>query len=130
MDVLGAFAMLIVLAIAIMAIVYFVRKQSQCPQPPAAVSFWATPDNSSVPTGITCPTGSVISVQNADYGAPWSNCAWSDVTTQAAHLLNGQNAYTIPAGTNTTTLLGVPDPCSGTAKIFAGSYVCAVTPPS
>jgi hypothetical protein len=127
MDAGGILAMLIVLIVAIAAIVYFIRKEAKCPKcptGPATVSFWTTPDYSSVPTGLSCPAGSVISVQNADYGAPWSDCAWVDVTTQAGALMNGNNAYTIPAHKNGVSLLGIPDPCHGTTKTFAGSYVC------
>ena len=130
MDAGGILAMIIVLVIAIAAIVYVIKKGSKtqnCPPEPTAISFWTTPDSSGVPTGLSCPSGSTITVQNADYGAPWNAgtpCAWVDVTTQAGTLMNGQPSYTIPAGTLGTTLLGVPDPCSGVVKTFAGSYAC------
>jgi len=121
-----------VLVLAIMEILYVVKKGATCPTcppGPAAVSFWTLPDSAAVQTGISCPTGTAITVQGADYGAPWSGgatpCAWTDVTTQAGSLMNGKPSYTIPASTNLVSLLGIPDPCPSVVKTFGGAYTCA-----
>jgi len=126
MDAGDTLAVIVVLAIAIAAIYYIVKRQRPptCPPAPTAVSFWATTDGSSVPTGIVCPAGSTIAVQNADYGAPWSGCGWLDVSPRASALMDGSGSYTIPGGQNLTALLGVADHCGNTSKTFAGSYVC------
>jgi hypothetical protein len=129
MDPGAAIAMLIVLIVAIAAIVYVIRKGAKCPPAPAAISFWTTPDQSAVPTTISCPAGTTIAVQGADYGAPWTGCAWTPVTAQAKNFMNGQASYTIPAGANLATTFGIT-PCVGTTGTFSGAYVCmAPVPP-
>ena len=115
------------LVLAIIAIIYVVKKGATCPQcppGPASVSFWTLPDNPAAPTKISCQTGT-IKVQNADYGAPWDGCQWTDVTAQAGKLMNGNSSYAIPASTNLLSLLGMTDPCPNIVKTFGGSYTCA-----
>lgn len=131
MGALAALGAIVVLVLAIMAIIYVVKKGATCPQcppGPASVSFWTLPDGAAVPTGISCQTGA-ITVQNADYGAPWSGgaspCQWTDVTAQAGNLMNGKSSYTIPASANLVSLLGITDHCPGVVKTFGGSYTCA-----
>ena len=125
-DITAGVVMIAILIIAVVGGYYLIRKQEPVPTSasPASISFWVVPDSSTVNTSITCPAGTTIAVQDADYGAPWSQCAWSDVSTQSGTLMNGKNTYSIPASTNLITLLGVTDPCSGTNKIYAGSYAC------
>jgi len=124
MEPFAVLVALIILIIASAAIYFFIKKKESCPKLPAAIGFWTTPDNSSVPTNITCPTGTVISVQAADFGAPWNNCSWSDVTAQISPAINGKNTFSIPANKSISTYMGIPDPCPGLAKTFAGAYTC------
>ena len=133
MGVLASLGVVIVLMIAVMAILRVTKKGSTCPVCPAcppgpnSVSFWSLPDGAGVPTEISCGTGT-ISVQNADYGAPWSGgetpCQWADVTAQARTLMDGKTSYTIPANPNLLALLGVTDPCVNVLKTFGGAYTC------
>lgn len=124
-------AIVAVLIVAILAIAYLVRKRAECPLPPAAIGFWTTPDRSKVATVVACPAGSTIAVQNADYGAPWSRCAWVDVTAAAQNIMNGKNSYQVPAGASVKAMLGVTTSCpKDDAATFAGSYTCAVTAPA
>jgi hypothetical protein len=109
----GALAVIVVLlVVAIGAIVYAWHKGGTC----FATDLWALPDG----TGktISCPAGT-ITVQKAIYGAPWSNCAWADVTPQVAAAVNGKYAADLPGK------ISVADPCPGTDKVFIGAYTCA-----
>ncbi|MFA6166486.1 MAG: hypothetical protein WC700_07725 [Gemmatimonadaceae bacterium] len=113
-------AIVVVLIVAVVAIIYLVGKQAECPSSP---SFWSTPDRAAVDTVVECPAGSAISVAAADFGAPWSRCPWVDVTAAAQNLMNGKNSYQVPAGTSLGPALGVATPCKGGAT-FAGAYTC------
>ena len=131
MGALVTLGAIVVLVLAITAIIYVVKKGAACPQcppGPASVGFWTLPDGGAVPTGISCQTGA-ITVQNAVFGAPWSEgappCQWTDVTAQAGTLMNGKSSYTIPARAGLLSLLGTSDPCPGVVKTFGGSYTCA-----
>ena len=123
-TVLIGVAIVVVLVIAVIAMVYVIRKQDKCPQVPSAIDFWTTPDKSKGSTVISCPAGTNISVQAADYGAPWLRCDWVDVTAQAGNILNGKNSYEIPAGTVMGPMLGVTSSCAGGERTFAGAYAC------
>jgi hypothetical protein len=100
------------------------RSPPACPPEALVAGFWSTPDNSTKSAVVSCPPGAAIAVRAAGYGAPWSQCPWLDVAPEAQRILDGANSVAIPTGPGTEEL-GLPDPCVGKVKIFAGAFACA-----
>jgi hypothetical protein len=114
---------LVILIIAVVAIVIIVIEAAKNVKP-NITSFWVTPDSPNIITQLSCPAGTNISVQNADYGAPWNSCSWFDVTQQSKNLMDGVNSFNIPSDFTGTNFLNITDPCPNINKIYAGSYNC------
>jgi hypothetical protein len=124
-------AVIVVLVIIAAAAVYLLRRPCPPPAPPrppcpAVVRRWVISDNPTADMTVLCPPGERIAVQDAAYGAPWYGCAWNDVTSHVASLMDGRTAYTIPAGTNLGLGIGgLPaDPCVGVLKTLSATYTC------
>jgi hypothetical protein len=118
MSVAIIIVLIILIAIIVTMPIVFVYLQ------PKAINFWATPDSPGITTQLNCPANSKIVVQNADYGAPWSGCPWTDVTSETKNIIDGSPSYEFPSNFTTPNLLNIPEPCQGINKIYAGSYYC------
>jgi hypothetical protein len=125
MDLGSALAAAGLLVIAVIAIIFVVKKGATAPTcPPPDVSFFVLNDGTKVATNVACSNGSRIKVRNSAYGAPWGGCAWTDTTAAADALMGGKQQYSIPANTALTTLLGISDSCPGVPKTLAGAFTC------